>query len=221
MDKNKKLPANRILGQTPQNTPQRACRVVASSGQYWCGASAYEICFAIALFQSVTYTVCVFFMSRFLKKRNWAVTGDFQQCGMYDQQRLRPACAYAQSDQSLYKSLEYSMTVKLLTEQHLEFLSLKGGCAGWSKSTLVKMPHCWKSHVTAQLSFRSPDTVEAKQKILSFCCLVYRLVSEVFGPYLSVFVTPDQRVFWFAYICFVCLCWSFTSESTIYAQNIC
>ena len=25
----------------------------------------------------------------------------FQQCGMCDQQRLRPACAYAQSDQSL------------------------------------------------------------------------------------------------------------------------
>ena len=33
-----------------------------------------------------------------------------------------------QSDQSLCWSLEYSMTVKLLTELHLEFLSLKGGC---------------------------------------------------------------------------------------------
>ena len=31
----------------------------------------------------------------------WATTWDFQQCGMCDQQRLRPACAYAQSDQSL------------------------------------------------------------------------------------------------------------------------
>ena len=31
----------------------------------------------------------------------WAVTLDFQQCGMCDKQRLRPACAYAQSDQSL------------------------------------------------------------------------------------------------------------------------
>ena len=31
----------------------------------------------------------------------------------------------AQSDQSLCLSLEYSMIVKLLTEQHLEFLSLK------------------------------------------------------------------------------------------------
>ena len=43
------------------------------------------------------------------------------------------------------------MTVKLLTQQHLEFLSLKGGCTGWSESTLVKMPHFWKSHVKAQL----------------------------------------------------------------------
>ena len=34
------------------------------------------------------------------------------------------------------------MNIKLLTEHHLEFLSLKGGCLGWSESTLVKMPHC-------------------------------------------------------------------------------
>ena len=42
------------------------------------------------------------------------------------------------------------MSVKLLTEHHLEFLSLKGGCTGSSEFTLVKMPYCWKSHVTAQ-----------------------------------------------------------------------
>ena len=68
---------------------------------------------------------------------------------MCDQQRLRSACAYAQSDQSLCLSFEYSMIVKLLAEHHLEFLSLKGGCIGPSESTLVKMPHCWKSHVVA------------------------------------------------------------------------
>ena len=34
-------------------------------------------------------------------KKIWAVTWDFQQCGMCDQQSLRSACAYAQSDQSL------------------------------------------------------------------------------------------------------------------------
>ena len=30
----------------------------------------------------------------------WAATWDFQQCGMNDQQSLRSACAYTQSDQS-------------------------------------------------------------------------------------------------------------------------
>ena len=43
------------------------------------------------------------------------------------------------------------MSVKVLTEYHLEFLTLNGGCTGSSESTLVKMPHCWKSHVTAHI----------------------------------------------------------------------
>ena len=38
------------------------------------------------------------------------------------------------------------MIVKLLTEHHLEFVSLKGGYRGSSESTHVKMPHCSKSH---------------------------------------------------------------------------
>ena len=71
---------------------------------------------------------------------------------------VRPAmaqisCAYAQSEQSICKSLEYSVTVKLLTEQHLEFLSLTGGYTGSSESIHVKMPHCLKSHAAAQLLF--------------------------------------------------------------------
>ena len=45
------------------------------------------------------------------------------------------------------------MTLRLLSEHHLEFLNLKGGCTGLSESTLVKMPHCWKSHVAAHLLF--------------------------------------------------------------------
>ena len=76
-----------------------------------------------------------------------AMTWDFQQCGMCDQQSLRSACAYTQSDQSLCLSFEFSMTVKLLTEH----LSLKGGCTCWSESTLVKMSNCWKSHAAAHL----------------------------------------------------------------------
>ena len=50
------------------------------------------------------------------------------------------------------------MSVRLLTEHHLEFLSLTGGCTGLSESTLVKMTHCWKSHVVAHLSI-APRTV--------------------------------------------------------------
>ena len=47
---------------------------------------------------------------------------------------------------------EHYMSVKLLTEYHLEFLSLKGVCTGSSEATLVKMPHCLKSHVTTQIT---------------------------------------------------------------------
>ena len=50
------------------------------------------------------------------------------------------------------------MTVKLLTEHHLEFLSLKGGCKGSYESTLVKIPHCWKSHVTAHMFLPEPSS---------------------------------------------------------------
>ena len=66
------------------------------------------------------------------------------------------------------------MIVKLLTEHHLEFLSLKGGCRGLFESTLVKMPR-WKSHVTAHMYIPSlyvPETREgsgrAKQMIGSY-----------------------------------------------------
>ena len=41
------------------------------------------------------------------------------------------------------------MIVKLLTDHHLEFISLKEGCRGSLKSTLVKR----KSHATANLIF--------------------------------------------------------------------
>ena len=44
------------------------------------------------------------------------------------------------------------MSVKLLAKHHLEFLSLTGGYIGSRESTLVKMSHCWKSHVNASPS---------------------------------------------------------------------
>ena len=65
-------------------------------------------------------TVCYRWLYRrdVLELLIWASAWDFQQCGMCDQQSLRSACAYAQSDQSLCWLLEYSMIIKLLTEQH-------------------------------------------------------------------------------------------------------
>ena len=65
------------------------------------------------------------------------------------------------------------MTVKLLTEQHLKFLSLKGGYAGSSESTLVKIPHCLKSHITAHLWCRiavAPEIVPTGCCLYSSCC---------------------------------------------------
>ena len=43
------------------------------------------------------------------------------------------------------------MVDKLLTEHHLEFLSIKAGCTGSPESIHDKMPHCWKSRVMAQM----------------------------------------------------------------------
>ena len=43
------------------------------------------------------------------------------------------------------------MSVKLLTEHYLEFLSLKGGCTGSSESTLFKMSHIVGNHMSRRL----------------------------------------------------------------------
>ena len=51
----------------------------------------------------------------------------------------------------------YYMSVELLTEHHLEFLSLKTGS---SESTHVKIPHSWKSHVVLfDLILYVPSTI--------------------------------------------------------------
>ena len=58
------------------------------------------------------------------------------------------------------------MIVKLLTEHHLEFLSLTGGCTGLSESTLVKMSNCWKSHALAYMILSSKGTIKALISLL-------------------------------------------------------
>ena len=45
------------------------------------------------------------------------------------------------------------MNIKLLNGNNLEFLSLKESYTGSPESIHFEMPHCWKSHVAAHLSF--------------------------------------------------------------------
>ena len=76
---------------------------------------------------------------------------------MRDQQSLRSACAYAQSDQSLCLSLKYSMKVKLLTEHHHESLSLKE--AAQARLNL----HLSNYHIVRNLSFAlEPPCMQSK-----------------------------------------------------------
>ena len=64
------------------------------------------------------------------------------------------------------------MTVKLLTEQHLECLRLKGSCTDSPDATLVKMPHCRKSHVAAQIVSLSllctESTIQLNEEALKY-----------------------------------------------------
>ena len=59
------------------------------------------------------------------------------------------------------------MSVKLLTEHHLEFLSLKGDCTGSSESTHVKMPHCWKSHALAHFFYKIEDKIKELDGVIA------------------------------------------------------
>ena len=85
---------------------------------------------------------------RQMVQNKWAATWYFQQCtcSLCDQQSLRPACAYAPSDQSHCRPLEDS-ECKATTRTSFGVSKLKSS----SESTLVKIPHFWKSHVAAQV----------------------------------------------------------------------
>ena len=78
------------------------------------------------------------------------------------------------------------MSVKLLTEHNLEFLSLKGGCTGSPESTLVKMPHCWKSHVAAQIIFGPKK------------CFFLISYQNIYPSYISIVNIKKylQHIFW-------------------------
>ena len=62
------------------------------------------------------------------------------------------------------------MSGKLLARHHLEFLRLKGGSRGSSESALVKMAHCCKSHITAQIIIIIIAVVLFEKRIMSTHC---------------------------------------------------
>ena len=124
---------------------------------------------------------CVFKVGQY----NWAATWDFQQCDICEKQKLRSACAHTQSDQSLYLLLDHSTSVKLPTEHHLEFLSLKGGCTGSSESTFIKMPHCLKSHVAAHMFMFS--SLVYQHSPLHLFKAAYSVTMNIFRKFLFYF----------------------------------
>ena len=75
------------------------------------------------------------------------------------------------------------MSVKLLIEHNLEFLSLKRGCTGSSESTLVKMPHYWKYHALAQWKSESKTKVVVNENLDFSNTLVEQkaVLNETFG----------------------------------------
>ena len=75
------------------------------------------------------------------------------------------------------------MIVKLLTEHHLELLSLKGGNTGSSESTHVKMPHCWKSHSLAHLvSIHTRQLNDVREST----CLISSYLNLTFMSFLII-----------------------------------
>ena len=97
------------------------------------------------------------------------------------------------------------MIIKLLTEHHLELLSSKGCCTGSSESTLVEMPHCWISHVVAQLwygpgtrSFQPPvDCETATKGYFHLCpCMDFlqtlHINNSLYTNYENVFIEIDS-----------------------------
>ena len=76
-----------------------------------------------------------------------------------------------QTDQSLYLSLNCYMSVKLLIELNLVFLSLTGGCTGSSESTFVKMSYCWKSHVSVQIYLNTRPRRQSVTCLATDACL--------------------------------------------------
>ena len=85
------------------------------------------------------------------------------------------------------------MSVKLLSEHNLEFLSLKGGCTGLSESKLVKMPHCWKPQAAAHLVSYHKGTLEVYLSLLPWL-KVHRIIPKLRILRLTIESRPKKNI---------------------------
>ena len=81
------------------------------------------------------------------------------------------------------------MTVKLLTEHNLEFLSLTEGCTGSSESTHVKMPHTWKSHVVAYMSHLFNSSLNISKLLFFLASSFFFFIAGESSRSLSLFAS--------------------------------
>ena len=91
----------------------------------------------------------------------------------------------------------FACRLNILTEHHLEFLSFKGGCTGLSESTLVKMPHCWKSHVAAHIYIRcqinpSSSSHNSSCYLPKRECTIFRGIRP---PSCDIYIGLDKQTF--------------------------
>ena len=89
------------------------------------------------------------------------------------------------------------MSVKLLNDHHLEFLSFKGGCTGWSESTLVKC-HIDANHMprliyTSNKTFFSLLSGPEEQALQSI--ILEREVIHLEYYYICIFQKRPVRIF--------------------------
>ena len=107
---------------------------------------------------------------------------------------------------SLCLSLEYSMTDKLLTEHHLDFLRLKGGCRGSSESTHVKM-HIVGSLMPWLILFSFPETFQNRQREHSESGQIGKVTVSVDPGEMPHILCPKEK-------CFTPLCkmWSTVTQ---------
>ena len=102
------------------------------------------------------------------------------------------------------------MSVKLLTEHHLKFRSLTGGCTGSSESTLVKIQHDWKSHVAAHMRSRY-NVVPVRRGIKPGKVPLYKYSKCSCGPYRANIESVPKIMSYYLYLahCFKILAGSF------------